>query len=617
MEAPTLSNLENFLPEKIFDSEFIQTGILEDDLHSTNIDIRQSAHELLEQKLVTMSGKCADNIVNALSIKTFQLNPKAIDEYKRGPGLYDHKFQDGIGCLVDALITPEGPIPHYKLKKIITNISKIGDETAGGNAFNVEVEDESLFVVKTPKSLHESLAHEAFVGLVALNMLRKKIPNFMHTYGVLMCGPPIMLQNPNEIFFCPRKSNAIAYLILENITDAVSLNDIIASLTEEEFLQIYLQIINALNIGKEFEYTHYDMHTGNILIQRLPYKITINFYHPSGTVMYLTTNLLARIIDYGLSYIKWQEEPFGDYGLQYAGVFPERPFYMHDAYKLLLYSCAMSLTIINEQNQRSFKNESTISSLCQDIYRFFDAGSIIDRCKNFGKFENDYFQPEPTAENLTKTHDDLISYLYANKIELISKFIIDHVPSDSVLAACSDDCVTWSEFNHKFFSMNKLPTSFYDYCQTYTAINKLTDSSLSLELKNWLSQVDVEKLFTKEVNSIIGLFELVSDKLGQLVITPYTARFFTRKQQLSEMRVLLTLKEFLTEAKIKILSAECSLSADPGSPERQKLTQISNLYELLISAYSSKLKNLQTNFANSQKKFYKTDFLLYRTLITE
>ena len=105
-----------------------------------------------------------------------------------------------------------------------------------------------------------------------------------------------------------------------------------------EFLQIYLQVLNPLNLAyKKFDFTHYDLHSENVLIQELPYPISIPFYHPDGRTLYLRTNFLARIIDYGTAHVKIEGQHFGVFRAENRGqIFPDRSFPMHDAYKLLL-----------------------------------------------------------------------------------------------------------------------------------------------------------------------------------------------------------------------------------------------------------------------------------------
>src|SRR5690606_21579196 len=131
-----------------------------------------------------------------------------------------------------------------------------------GMAFKLESNSYPLYVIKVAADpTDDSLPHEALGGMGAINTLRNRVPNFMHTYGAFMYAPPILDSNGKVASWCPAKTGEITYLVLENIQSAVPLKDLVWNMTDAEFLQVYLQILNALNVAyKDFDYTHYDLH---------------------------------------------------------------------------------------------------------------------------------------------------------------------------------------------------------------------------------------------------------------------------------------------------------------------------------------------------------------------
>lgn len=414
-----IGSVPAFAPPKIISISREIGQRLGDNLKSTDSDIRQAAVEELERRIIKMQGRCPDDIVNNLRVRTFQLDATLINEYMNQPGIYDHDFQDGMGCLIDALIStdPNDPLPDARLRRWITDINKIGGKSAEGMAFRLKSDNYPLYVIKVASNpTDDKLAHEALVGMGALNTLRDRVPTFMHTYGAFMCSPPVLDENGRVVAWCSAKEQSITYLVLENISDAEPLNDIIKDLTPEEFLQIYLQVLNALNVAyKEFDYTHYDLHASNVLIQTLPYMVSVPLYNPNGGVLYIKTNRLSRIIDFGMSHVYIQGQHFGRFDLEYAGINPDSSFPMHDAYKLLLFSY-------------SAKSSSRIASVVRTIYSFFNENKTLEAriAERSADLWNDYFQPDSSYKSLTL--DALILYI-------LDKF----APDDPVIAPIPQD----------------------------------------------------------------------------------------------------------------------------------------------------------------------------------
>ncbi len=68
-----------------------------------------------------------------------------------------------------------------------------GDTMTGNLSTDKNNIAKELFVVKAPKDLdHDNLQHEYFVGMQALNRLRKHVPNFAYIYGGFSCSKPVI-----------------------------------------------------------------------------------------------------------------------------------------------------------------------------------------------------------------------------------------------------------------------------------------------------------------------------------------------------------------------------------------------------------------------------------------
>ena len=432
------SGLVNIVPAFAPKKEFSVRGGLTDQLgyrlKSRDPAVREEAMEALERLLIRMQGRCPDDIVTNLKVRTFQLDPESIRGHLSDDGLFDHNFQDGLACFVDAIVSDPD------VKRIIT--------------------DQTLFLNKVPTPSN-NLIHEALVGLGALNTLRDRIPNFMHTYGVLFCSEPNV-------------EGCITTLLLENI-NGKPLSELIRTVTSEEFLQIYIQIVNAINVAyKEYDFTHYDLNGKNVIIQELPYFISIPIYGP--TITYLKTKLLARITDYSSSHIYLQGHHFGRFGFEDSGVNPEAGAPLYDVYKLLLWSAYYN---------------TTFKDTLQSIYNFFGEGNLDTKVHE--QRTVDYYQ--------TDTLNDFLDYIIHT---VPTRFITPSPEVDTILTVCETNCMTWSTFNQTLFNLNELPKNINDYVQSLKAINELSVHSYQANLLKWINQFDLDTIYDYERNLFVS-----------------------------------------------------------------------------------------------------------------
>lgn len=569
-----LPSIPAFAPPKNISIDVATSSTLKEQLRDTDLSVRQKALTLLEKRIVMMQGKCPDSIVENLRIRVFQLDPAIMSDYLNSYGKYDHDYQDGMGCLIDALISNEDIVPDIRLRRWITDINRIGGDSAEGMAFKLSsnptkldgtnslVPNSSpypLYVIKVAADPSEdSLPHEALVGMGAVNKVRDRIPNFMHTYGAFMCAPPVLDSNGSVVSWCPSKTDGITYLVLENIQDAVSLKSLARDLNDSEFLQIYLQVLNALNVAyKEFDFTHYDLHDGNVLIQILPYDVSVPFYTQDGGVYYIRTRHLARIIDYGMSHIYLQGQHFGKYYIEHAGVDPESSFPMHDAYKILLFTYTSSLQISNNDRRNETRYSSGIANIASGIYEFFNERTTINARVAARSADpwRDYYQPSTSYKNLT--FDDLISFI-------ISKYRIDFItseqPSDAIATICKDVCVGWNEFTQHVFNKSKLPVTLEDYCQAEIAIDKLSNNQTRTDLQKWIRQFNVEHAYEQEKNSIVYKLNTSVQGLNSISLLTLDDPSFNHEIYKRHLKTLVRIQYQLLNVNLWLQAVACAFN---------------------------------------------------------
>lgn len=495
---------------------------LRDRILSIDEDVRAIAISELERRLILNQGRCDETVVDALRIQTFQLSPGQIDRFvNTSTGSYDSVFQDGMGCLVDGMVSSNTGFPDARLRRWVTNYNKIGGPSSGGMAFALNNVDYTLFAVKVPLrvtrngdiSQTEDLSHEAFVGMAALNNLRSKIPTFVHTYGAFSCTAPFLdvdsvTNDVDVITWCSGSNSSIRYLVLEYIENSVSLADISSKLSPEEFLQIYLQVINAVNVAnKEYDFTHFDLHSGNVLLQKLSKPISVPLYMKDGSIKHIITNYLARIIDFGMSHVEVQGYSFGLYGLEDLGVNPSSSFPMTDAYKLLLQTYNESLNM--SARAITDNSRSLLTNIVQEIYDYFEEGvSVNTRIMNRNHHPSeDYYQLD-NEEYIDVSLDELIEHIMS---VCDTSFVHDDIPHDVTNTICDNKCISWDTFTQTIFDQTRLPQTFEDNFHALEVLDRIKDPEHKKNIMTWLESFDVNVAFTQEYPIWLDKLNMVHD----------------------------------------------------------------------------------------------------------
>ena len=614
-----LENIPGLAPAKNINVDAASTITLKEQLKHKDVLVRETALKILEKRIIMMQGKCPDNIVDNLRVRIFQLDTSMISNYLNDSGRYDHSYQDGMGCLIDALISNDGILPDIRLRRWITDINRVGGASAEGMAFKLESSSYPLYVIKVAADAdNDTLPHEALVGMGALNKLRDRVPTFMHTYGAFMCAPPVLNSEGQVISWCPSKTNSITYLVLENIQDAVSLKSLAWDLNDSEFLQIYLQILNALNVAyQEFDFTHYDLHDNNVLIQILPYYVSVPLYLQDGGIYYIKTRHLARIIDYGMSHIYLQGQHFGKYNLEYAGVDAESSFPMHDAYKILLFTYASSLQRNSPGNRPERRTSSGFSNVANGIYQFFNENKTIDTrvIERQQNSRGDYYQPSESYKNIT--FDDIISFIISS---YQMDFITSEIPIDTINTVCNDICLGWNEFTQHVFSQSRLPTTLEDYCQAEMAIDNLSNNRNKSELQKWIRQFNVENAYNSEKDTILNKLNTAILELNNVSLLTTNVSSFNYETYKQNLQILVRIRSQLLNVQIWIAATVCAFNRKSilsyiSDDIKQILKGLNEAKARLID-YQNIIKFNMGSASNAQDTFTQEIDLLHDIIMT-
>lgn len=352
-----------------------------------------------------------------------EIDTKKLDDLMVNDGVYDHIFQENLTKILNSM-------DSRIFKNWVRKIKIIGEPSANGIAMEASTEsDNKLFILKVAKkndqrSVNEMI-HECFIGIYALNNIRQYVPNFTWTYGMLSCTKPI-LRGKEIISWCVPTKNE-NYLILENIRGATPLSKFINTCTTSEYLQVFLQILNALTFAhKHYGFTHSDLHDANILVRKLKHKIAIPCYNGG----YIITDLIAFVIDYGQSFVYYKGKPEG-YG-KYKGdkksdyISSLEPNPAIDSHKMLMFTATTAA--VNKRDD--------LFIFMEELYKYFGTEfSLYERLVKRANDMSDYFGIDPKTVPFY-SHEDFFRYITESiKLDFISRTNMNYK-----VASCTNEC---------------------------------------------------------------------------------------------------------------------------------------------------------------------------------
>jgi hypothetical protein len=129
-----------------------------------------------------------------------------------------------------------------------------------------------------------SAKYETGIGLTSINLYRSRVPNFMMTYGSLLCPTYVPdMQTPNNTAMCadgPSGTMNEPFIIIESFgtktEKAKSMNDILninanPADMSDILLRTYIQLFSALQIARDInKFRHNDLHEGNVMYVKTP-----------------------------------------------------------------------------------------------------------------------------------------------------------------------------------------------------------------------------------------------------------------------------------------------------------------------------------------------------------
>ena len=268
------------------------------------------------------------------------------------------------------------------------------------NNFNLLIKIQQL---STEDDTIKMFNHEVEVGKI-VNKLRTNCYNYMLTFGRMVCEGEAPV-SPNTSFkLCNERTDSLAgYIFVEYIYPSVTFSSGLMNnnFTGLDICSLVCQtLICMIYSNMYYEFTHYDLHLGNILAVPISNCVNTNMsvttYHLSSTIIeILCFSYYPVIIDYGRTYIKGMDVSKiyvnKDLAL-YSGVTSNKPnkifdnwtFFINFIIKIASYN--PMLVLISPSNYTENLNSNFISSYIKLFFKYCYQFIMIDNEDYINKY---------------------------------------------------------------------------------------------------------------------------------------------------------------------------------------------------------------------------------------
>lgn len=431
-------------------------------------------------KSIYFTGSCDPDIVDPLEGRIYQLKSPELGQLLEDKR-YDHMVQNSSACLLQALLHSYQEYQNPTLDRVMPRAEFVS-RGVESRFYTINVNHHKVLAMKTTDN--NNTKYESFIGY-AVNTLKSKIPNFMHTYGDISCR-----SDHNKVCSLTSSGKYENKLVIENIIGVSGSDFIDNNVSDLDTLNILLQIVNALNVANtEIGFIHNDLHLDNIIIVRLPQPMAIPLYLPNDEVKYINTKLLVRIIDFGLSRVEINGTVFHPFDMEYAGI--TRDNYQY--YDLIKFSLLFNRRINGKSN--------IISTLLGEMFlEEYDPDLNSDKL---------YAILRDTSNDILL--DNVLQYLeqkFPQYQELVSE-----VPADNAILGVCTDCYNWDDYLATVFDSHKLPTTVVEFTTSYMSLKDMPSTPYTRAITDFILTDSVQNIYESELANIMEIIPDVKAKL--------------------------------------------------------------------------------------------------------
>lgn len=473
-------------------------------------DVRsvREAQKRAQEELLATTITCPISRIESIRDRLPGLRSEELKELLQGQ-LYNPEVQQAASCIASSIFYSSpydrGSLhQNERIRSFFRGLHRIGAESVEGYALVSSLDETpDFFVIKTARDpRNDGLGHELLVGLFGTNLLRAYLPNFAYVYGGFKCSPPILDDKGEVVSWCTSSNRSVNYVVYEDAAPSVSLDEYCKTCTGKDWLSQYMQILYAERKAyKICEYTHYDLHTNNILVRVPPNGpgtlVAIPYETERGTE-YLLTPGIATVIDYGFNHIsttvRGRLEHFGRSDLIPFSVFPDRGWPIHDAYKVLMFSMAQAIQSGNK----------SLLEVGRVIFRFFNKTESLEYAVTQQRQLVYCFPYNNGTKDITL--DMLIRYI---RVNCDTSFLLSDPGSWSTLA-CANNCVLEPQV-YDLVGLNDQGTitdllDFYDtYSHLYREGKKTEARALALRFRYNEAMIEHKRKYVNVMRDLLKL----------------------------------------------------------------------------------------------------------------
>lgn len=419
--------------------------------------IRQSEFETLEQ---TDKISCSPELQTLIQKSLHLLNPEKISDLVKTQ-FYNPDIMKTMSCLVMSLLDDEfGYMEMLNQSQVLKLVNKDHMIIFFSHFFQGKNK------VLTFKYDQDDIIHEGFIGLLALNKMREVIPTFAWTYGFTSCNLPIFSQKKGKdiiVTACNQKVKQMNKDYIGLITEYVkgdTLTKFIKSpnINDRYLVSSLLTICYSLKYASEmFYYTHWDLHTDNILMREL--DTNDNYIYLPNEKKYLWVgNKLATIIDYGFNSAKVDNRLFGhlrpDLGIN--PLISRSP--LNDIFKLFIHMYKNFLAYYFK-NKNDPKRKQVLKSF-QSIYFELVGAKDTNELQDFNNlllYQNYAIFPNQRVSSNQNDDITVVKFLTKSFVQLIDgleklipNLIVNQKPKN-VLSCVEQNCLSEKQIFDQIF----------------------------------------------------------------------------------------------------------------------------------------------------------------------
>lgn len=489
--------------------------IMSCDAWRSKSDISDSLRKLRNEMIERETEYFESQTTYTVEGETDVANQKSIDLTALGNELttqfYNPSFMKKLLAFGRSLFihNPDRSFDTFRLRKWFERSHVLKNK---GNTSVVQagfLTEDDFFVVKNlgrnAIDTHKETIHEFFVGSACLNNLRDKVINFAFILGGFKCGVP---DKPGKV--CTDNDSGV-YIIYEKIPGTnANMSMTIANMDLNLYLCTMIQLLLAFDYAHQvYEFTHYDLHTNNVIIRFLDRQYSVPYPSRKGT-KYINTNFIPTIIDYGMSYVKKDGKSYGVTHLATYDIVP-KSYPAYDIFKVLLMSL-FEMPIYAKCDAR----QHSVKRFIHDVAINFilgEPGITYEQLDAFfHSYSKSFFILPRTKEREEMKYSDILDYILSR---YPCNFITD-TPVSFVLSCDSGNCKPCNSLTlcvDKSTQLGIYPEDPYDAANYVTTRDDLPVSLFPKYLERIKRELGLlyQEIAVVSRNDLIEISELIAD----------------------------------------------------------------------------------------------------------